>query len=158
MTSALRIQFALRTPMMSATKKILLVIAGSIVCLNILVVIPFDITVVPEWKLRVVDQSGHGLRGNRVRESWCHYTLENQSHEEELLSDGDGNVQFPRRTIRTNLVTWAAKLAVGVLKVHSSFGPSASVSYFGDYTLVSDPPWYEPGRPLVKEIVVWRPQ
>ncbi|MDQ6654121.1 MAG: hypothetical protein M3Y84_15450 [Acidobacteriota bacterium] len=119
---------------------------------------PFETTVVPEWKLRVVDQTGQRMRGNRVRESWCHYTLETQCHEEELLSDGAGYVQFPRRAIRTNLITLAARFLARVVNVHSSFGPSASVYYLGDYRLVSDEPWYAPGRPLATEIVVWRPQ
>jgi hypothetical protein len=119
---------------------------------------PFEFTVVPEWKLRIVDQTGQRLRGNRVRESWCHYTFENQDHEEDLLSDGDGYVQFPRRTIRGNLITLVAKFLEQFVNVHSSSGPSASVDYFGDYRLISDEPWYEPGRPLAPEIVVWRPQ
>jgi hypothetical protein len=102
-----------------------LVTGAFIACLVVLLFYPFDITVVPEWKLRVVDQTGQRLRGNRVRESWCHYTLETQSHEEELLSDGDGYVHFPRRAIRTNLIVWAAKFLARVVNVHSSFGPSA---------------------------------
>ncbi|HEV2826446.1 MAG TPA: hypothetical protein VGW76_02500 [Pyrinomonadaceae bacterium] len=144
--------------MIKAIRKKTFVIAVSTVCLIVLMVIPFEITVVPEWKLRVVDQTGQGLKGNRVRESWSHYTLETQSHEEEQLSDANGYVQFPRRTIRTNIITWAAKFAARIVNVHSSFGPSASAHYLGEYTLASDQPWYEPGRPLASEIVVWRPK
>jgi hypothetical protein len=129
-----------------------------IACLVVLLFYPFDLTVVPEWKLRIVDQTGQRLRGNRVRQSWSHYTLENQSHEEELLSDGDGYVKFPRRTIRTSFITWAARLLARLVNVHSSFGPSASVYYMGDYQLISEEPWYQPGRPLATQIVVRRPQ
>ena len=129
----------------------------SVGLLVLILVYPFDITVVPEWKLRVVDQTGQPLRGNRVRESWCHYTLETRCHEEELTSDSDGYIRFPRRAIRANFVTWAAKFLVRLVNVHSSFGPSASVFYLGDYSLVSEEPWYEPGRRLATEIVVRRP-
>jgi hypothetical protein len=135
-----------------------LVIGTVILCLIGTSFYLFEFTVVPEWKLRIVDQTGQRLRGNRVRESWCHYTFETQSHKEELLSDGDGYVQFPRRTIRGNLITWVAKFLKRFVLVHSSSGPSASVSYFGDYRLISNEPCYEPGRPLAAEIVVWRPE
>jgi len=134
-----------------------LVTGAFIAGLAVLLFYPFEITVVPAWTLRVVDQTHQPLRGSRVRQSWCHYTLETRSHEEELLSDGDGYVQFPRRAIGTNLITWAAKFLARVVNVHSSFGPSASVYYLGDYPLVSDEPWYQPGRPLATEIVVRRP-
>jgi hypothetical protein len=143
--------------MMNAIKqKKWVAILAFIACLAVLLC-PLETTVVPEWKLRVVDQSGQRLRGNRVRESWCHYTLETQCHEEELLTDEDGYVQFPQRAIRASLITRAAKFLVRVPNAHSSYGPSASVYYMGDYPLVSDEPWYEPGRPLATEIVVRRP-
>lgn len=77
-----------------------LLIGIFILCLLATLLYPFEFMVVPEWTLRIIDQNSQRLRGNRVRESWCHYTLENQSQEEELLSDEDGYVQFPRRTIR----------------------------------------------------------
>jgi hypothetical protein len=127
-------------------------------CLIVLLFYPFELTVVAEWRLRIVDQTGQRLRGNRVRESWSHYTLETQGHEEERLSDGDGYVTFPRRTLRTSLITWAAKFLARLVNVHSSYGPSASVYYLGDYPLISEEPWYQPGRPLATQIVVWRPQ
>src|SRR5438876_3234870 len=147
-----------RQLMMNVIKQRKWIVTGAfIACLVVLLFYPFETTVVPEWKLRVVDQTGQPLRGNRVRESWYHYALGTQSLEEELLSAGDGYVQFPRRAIRTNLITWAVKFLMRVPNVHSSYGPSASVYYMGDYPLVSDEPWYEPGRPLAKEIVVRRP-
>ena len=148
----------LQTKINTIKQKKWLLTGSLIACLVVLLFYPFDITVVPEWRLRVVDQTGQRLSGNRVRQSWSHYTLEKQSHEEELLSDGEGYVQFPRRIVRTNIITWAAKFLWNVVNVHSSFGPSASVYYLGDYPLVSDEPWYQPGRPLATEIVVRRPQ
>ncbi len=139
------------------TLKIGLLLGTVLLCLLVLLLYPFEVTSVPEWKLRVVDQTGQSLRGNRVSQSWCHYTFENQSHEAELFSDSDGYVIFPRRTVRGNLITWAGKHLLGLVKVHSSVGPSAWVSYRGDYRQASDMIWYQPGRPLASEIVVWRP-
>ncbi len=139
---------------MNAAKKLLFLV---IACLVILLFCPFEKMVVPEWKLRIVDQTGQPLRGNLVRQSWRHWTLENQGHEEELRSDGDGYVDFPRRMIRTNLLIWAGKFLIRLPNVHSSYGPSASIYYLGDYKQLSDDPWYEPGRELAGEIVVFRP-
>jgi hypothetical protein len=147
----------LLTIMTSIKKKQWSVAGAVIVCLILSLFYPFESTVVPKWKLRVIDQTGRPLSGNRIRESWCHYTLETNCHEEELQTDSLGYVEFPRRTIRMNLFSRVANAARRIINVHSSFGPSASVYYLGDYRLVSDEPWYMPGRPLESEIVVLRP-
>lgn len=142
---------------MRATKKRQWSIAGAVIIGLMLSLYPFETTVVPTWKLRLVDQTGQPLGGNRIRESWCHYTLETNCHEEELKTDSLGYVEFPRRTIRTNLFSWVTNAARRIINVHSSFGPSASVYYLGDYRLMSEEPWYKPGRPLESEIVIQRP-
>lgn len=129
-----------------------------VVMAGLILFYPIQVTVVPEWKLRVVDQTGEGLRGNAVRESWCHYTLESQCHEQDLVSDAEGYVWFPRRMIRTNLIIWFSKLILRLPNVHSSYGPSASIYYLGDFRLISEEPWYRSGRPLAEQIVVWRPR
>ena len=51
---------------------------------------PFKSTLVPDWKVRIVDEAGNPLRTTRVREVWQHYTIESASHEEDLITDGDG--------------------------------------------------------------------
>lgn len=75
-------------------------------------------------------------------------------HEEELRSDADGYVRFPRRAIRTNLIAWTAKFLARLVNVHSGFGPSAAVYYLGEHPAVSVPGWYQPGTLLGSEIVV----
>ncbi len=65
-------------------------------------------------------------------------------HEEELRSDEDGYVDFPRRAIRTNFLIRGLKFLISLPKVHSSYGPSASIYYVGDYSQVSDDLiWYQ---------------
>ncbi len=44
---------------------------------------PFKTTVVPEWRVRIVDEAGNPLRTTRVRELWQRYTIESASHEED---------------------------------------------------------------------------
>lgn len=61
---------------MNATKRKKWLVAGALVAYLVALLVPFETTVVPEWKLRDGDQSGNSMQGYLVRESWCHYTLE----------------------------------------------------------------------------------
>ena len=45
-----------------------LVLAG----LAIVLLFPYQTTVVPEWKIRVVDDNGEPFAGARVRQQWYH--------------------------------------------------------------------------------------
>jgi hypothetical protein len=58
----------------------------------LLLLYPIKTTVVPDWKIRIVDEAGNPMRSFRVREIWQHYTIETYSHEEDLITDGDGYV------------------------------------------------------------------
>ena len=42
----------------------------------IVVVYPYETTMVPAWKIRVVDCNGVPVKGEFVRESWKHYSLD----------------------------------------------------------------------------------
>jgi hypothetical protein len=78
------------------------------VIILIVVLYPLETTVVPAWTLKVVDEDGLGYQGIRVVEHWKHYSLELEAgtHSEELRSDRNGVVSFPRRTIRMSPVGW----------------------------------------------------
>ena len=119
----------------------------------LLLLYPFKTTVVPDWKVRIVDEAGNPMRSFRVREVWQHYTIETYSHEEDLITDGDGYVTFPKRTVRGSLLVRIGWPMVNVLNVHASFGPSAYVSIL-DYQSI--PQLFSPGQPLTTQIVVKR--
>lgn len=92
-----------------------------------------------------------------VRESWSHYVLEKEGHQDELVTNGEGYVRFPRRGIRANVLARTIKYVVSAVNVHGGSGPAAWIFVMGDYEPVSDEPYYLPRRPLATQIVVRRP-
>ena|SRR6266550_3106917 len=115
---------------------------------------PWETTVAPEWRVRIVDQSGAPLRNTGVREVWRHYSIESQGHEEDLMTDQEGYVTFPKRTIRALLAVRIIKPIINALNPHHSSGPGASVIVLApDYDTWSNND-YTPGQPLPNEVVV----
>ncbi len=96
------------------------------------------------------------MRGLTLKESWSYSGLETESHEEEALSDGEGYIQFPRRTIKASAFVRMTRYAASAVNVHGDYGPVASLRV-EDYKLLSDEPYYVPGRPLVTQIIVGAP-
>jgi len=104
------------------------ILIGLIVVLIILLV-PIPSTVVPAWRIRIVDQEGGPVTNINVRQHWQHYSFQAEGREIDARPDPDGYVSFPRR------VAWAGALPrllgpvlnVVTLGVHASFGPTAAV-------------------------------
>ena len=119
--------------------------------------IPFPTTVVPEWKIRVVDKSGKPIAGEHIREMWQHYSLESDGHEEELVTDGNGYVVFSQRRIWFPLLGRIVftGLAALLTLAHGSMGVSAWVMV-PNYSTNGGTRNYEPGKPLPQEIVLPR--
>lgn len=115
---------------------------------------PFETVVVPEWRVRVVDEAGTPLRNAGVREVWKHYSVESRSHEQDLFTDDDGYVAFPQRTIRAPLATRIAGLAISKITLHGSSGPRGQLIILApDYDTWTGGS-YVPGLPLPGELVV----
>ena len=127
----------------------LLVILGSLVAAFLY---PFETTIVPQWRARVVDKAGTPLGGITVTEDWGHASLESCCHEAEATTDQAGYVTFPVRTIRASLLARAIGPIRNVLKtgVHAGFGPSADLTVPGDIAN------YSPGKPLPEQMVFGR--
>src|SRR6266849_8599399 len=124
-----------------------------------LLVFPLESTVVPQWRVRVLDEAVNSVRGVRLRESWSDYSLESHDHTEDLSTDADGYVTFPRRTVKANLLVRIARKAFIAIVPHQGEGhPAAYLLVFVDYSAVSDEPYYVPGRPLAAQIVVGPPR
>jgi hypothetical protein len=122
-----------------------------------LFLIPFPTGVVPEWKLRVLDRDGNPISGERVRETWQHYSLEGDGHEDERLTDQNGYVVFPARKIWSPLlwrIVSTGSAAVSTL-FHGGMGVHAWVMVIG-YSTTGGTRSYEPGQPLPSEIVLTR--
>lgn len=117
---------------------------------------PFDTTVVPEWRIRVVDEPTKPATGIIVREQWRNHSVEFHGHYEDRMTDSEGYVYFPRRTARASLIFRVVGRAVVALNVHGESGPTASTLVLGSYLTSSDSD-YSPEKPL-PEVIVVRPQ
>jgi len=115
---------------------------------------PFETTIVPPWRVQVVDKAGTPLRGVTVTEHWSHSSLEHNGHEAEATTDEGGYVTFPFRTIRASLLG----RVIGPMQNVGEGHPAAYLLVLGDYSAVSDEPYYVPGRPLAAQILVGPPR
>jgi hypothetical protein len=104
--------------------KILVIFLGLVV---IAVLYPFEVTVVPAWRMRIVDEKGVPLTNSMVREVWMHYSIETRGHEEDSRTDNDGYVSFPERTIRAPLLQRLVRTTLNKLNPHGSLGPVAYI-------------------------------
>jgi hypothetical protein len=117
---------------------------------------PFESTVVPAWKIRVVDETGKPYTGMAVSQAWKHYSLELDDSEnmESRWTDGSGYVEFPARTIKLSLLSRAFRIALTKVKTlfHGSTGISADVAATGPqgYKAVK----YTQGKPPPEQLVL----
>ncbi len=103
-------------------RTIFLVCAAVVV---LLLVYPFNVTVAPEWNVKVVDERGRPVPGAHVLRFATQWTLHFQ-HNETVCTDYDGTAHFPRLAVRANIVTRFSKW-VAQLGPHSSLGPDVKV-------------------------------
>jgi hypothetical protein len=136
---------------------------GKIISISILVVIlgvllfPFKTTVVPLWKVRVVDEAGKPLAQVAVTEYWRHTSAESDDHHAESITDDSGYVTFPRRTIRASLIRRLIGQLINRMNVHGvDLGPHAYLIVAGDMNSTTHNSDYLPGKPLPEEIVLSR--
>src|SRR5438552_1826073 len=96
---------------------------------------PFETTVVPTWRLRVIDEHGVPYEGLRVVEDWKHYSLELEegTNGEERWTNRNGTVEFPRRTIRISAIGRLFRMTIASLKrfLHGSTGIHAYIMAWG---------------------------
>jgi hypothetical protein len=133
-------------------------IAGALLFLLVLLLYPFQSTIVPRWRLRVVEESGVSVPGINVTEHWQHYWLEGEGHEERLKTDANGMVEFPERTIRAGLVSRFIKR---IARLWNS-GAAARTDAYGSIVVWGSRDHeiavgsYQPGTPPQELILVHR--
>jgi hypothetical protein len=124
----------------------------------ILLIYPFQSTVVPVWHLKVVDLTGSACSVMQVNEGWGHYSLELRptTGGEYLFTDQSGHVSFPERRTRASLLRRMVMPVITRIMViaHGSTGIHAYVFASGMKTGTSLN--YEPGEPMPDKIVVER--
>lgn len=118
-----------------------------------------EYVIVPAWRVQIVDEAGHPLKGALVRQVWQDYDVEQRSHEQDARSDDDGYVIFPKRTIRTSPEERAKGRTNNFrrLGVHASFGVHAYVLAWGEIVgcqrLEGDAD-YEEGKPPPSQLIM----
>ena len=78
-----------------------------IICVILFVaVFPIETTLIPQWKVQVVDVNGAPCANMRVTQSWGHYRLylDGNDSSDDRFTDLNGYVQFPERTTRASLL------------------------------------------------------
>ena len=122
---------------------------------------PYETTVVPTWRVRVLDEDRSPLRRVRVTEYWSDASVERDDHQAESVTDDDGYVTFPTRTIRASPIRRGIVPLINRLNVHGvDVGPHAyliiSRVVSSDMNFMTDNSNYFPGKPLPEEIVLRR--
>jgi len=99
-------------------------LATAVIGVLVVLAYPYETTVVPEQRALFVTNDMHPIKDALIRQSWQHYSLESEGHEEDLPTDSHGRVTFPKRTIRAPLI-WRALSPLADIAgqgVHASFG------------------------------------
>src|SRR2546421_7309088 len=103
---------------------------------GVVLLYPFQSTVVPEQHVLVVTEDWRPIPGVRVRQIWKNYSIEAVGHEEDIATDENGHVFFPRRTVRANILWRAVRPILNILTqgVHASFGVQTDMFPLGEVT------------------------
>ena len=131
-------------------KKTRLLIVVIICSLMIVAFFPIPTTVVPQWRLQVVDVNGSACPNMRVTQDWGHYSLytDGNSASEDRLTDANGYVQFPKRTIRASVTRRLIMPVITRIQtiMHGGWGADGAVWASG----IKDVAWlsYKEGKPL----------
>jgi len=118
----------------------------------------FERTVVPSWRFQVVDETGHPMANVPVRQIWRYYSVEDNDHEEDSITDDNGFAEFPKRTIKISNF----KIIKGVISkflkysIHASYGPSSYIIVLAGEDHINygyyKKGWKLPGRVVVKPL------
>jgi hypothetical protein len=128
-----------------------------IILIIAVMILPFPITIVPAWKLKVIDENGNVCPNKEVTQTWAHYSIyigSGNFQSEDRITNEEGFVEFPKRTVWAPLI-WriiGTIVAKALTMAHGSEGADSSVYSRG----IKDVAWisYKPDTPLADKIVV----
>ncbi len=83
-------------------RRVALMVAALLLIL-MLAIIPFNLVIAPERKLKIIDSDGRPIENALVRRTWAQYSLR-QHGEERLRSGYDGDITLPKQIIRTRII------------------------------------------------------
>jgi hypothetical protein len=134
------------------------ILAGALGLLFLILIFPFQLTVVPAWSLKVVDDQGNGVAGINVTEHWQHNLLESTGHEDLQRTGSEGVIAFPRRTIRASFITRSIARVGKFFKkdAEARTNPYASVVVWGSKDHETNVALYKEGEPPPSRVTVRR--
>ena len=106
----------------------------------VLMFVPWNTMVAPAVRVQVLDETGKPAAGVRVEQEWGYEALEYYSQKTSTITDSDGYVSFPQRSIRISIARKTIGLAGSLLPLICGygFGPSGSIEAFGADSRASD--------------------
>ena len=117
---------------------------------------PIETTVIPQWKVHVVDVNGAACPKMRVTESWGHYRLylNGNNDSDNRFTDLNGYVEFPERTTRASLSRRIVMPMVTRMAtiMHGGWDVDGAVWASG----IKDVAWlsYKSGKPMPDKMLV----
>jgi hypothetical protein len=141
---------------MKSKKKFSLIVRAALLLFGLFY--PIETTVVPAWKLRVIDENGVPYQGLRVVESWKHYSLELEggTNGEERWTDKDGYVEFPIRTLSMSILGRLVRTALTSIKRYMHGGTGIHAYIMATGPLGTKDINYEPNKPPPDTLVLPR--
>ena len=106
----------------------------------VIVLVPWNITVVPAVRVAVFDETGKPAAGVRVEQEWQYFALNSEMQRAITTTDAAGYVTLPKRTVRISLASKTLGWARGLLPLICGYdhGPFGSITAYG-----SDPRAYD---------------
>ncbi len=87
-----------------------------------------EVTIVPQWTVKVVDQSGAPVTGLTVAQKWNFFGLSpKRGGNDSRKTDVQGLVVFPEQSFSVSGGAYLAGRGMSALNVHASFGPTGTV-------------------------------
>lgn len=117
--------------------------------IGLVLLYPFESIMIPAKSVLVVTEDGRPIQDVVVRQVWQNYSIESESYEEDLRTDENGRVTFPKRTIRASLARRILHPILNVVRqgVHAGFGVQTDMFPLGDVTGKQIGPSRVEGRP-----------
>lgn len=126
----------------------------SLLVLLIILYCPFDFTISPERKFKVVDGTGMTISAAVVKQTWYQYSLKFRE-EEKINISSDGVVVIPQRKVNTRWIDLLSGAAGKIVEytIHASIGSSDTLII---NALGYESKWFFDGERLEKTVVLKR--
>ncbi len=117
---------------METRRRILWIVPVAVIA--VLLVYPYEKTVVPAASIVVLDESGKVVPNAVAKQEWIDATVENSQHVDFAKSNETGRVAFPRRTKRAPLGLRIISAVWNVLTqgVHANLGSSSAITVYSN--------------------------